>query len=92
MSKLNGFVKKKRCPWNGEAICPLHNKGDPFDCKNDWGISTVHSTCKVTSNILCARLVPCVETELEGHQTAFPGGNMTPDQIVSLRKTLEKIH
>jgi hypothetical protein len=69
ISKLSGFVKNKRCPWNGEAaVYALYTTREiTCNARNDRGISIVNSTCNVTSNILHACLVPCVEMELEGH-------------------------
>jgi len=48
------------------------------------------TTCKSTANILCAKLVPCVEEIKEGYQGRFRKGRSTVDQILTMRKPWKK--
>jgi len=76
--------------WNLSIICPIHKKGDPFDCANYRGISLQNIAYKIFSTVLCERLKPFVNNLIGSYQCGFRPGKSTIDQIFTLRQILEK--
>lgn len=78
--------------WREGVICPLHKKGDKFQCSNYRGITLISSVYKVLSGILKRRITPIAEKELGGYQGGFRSGKSTIDQIFNVRQTMEKMY
>jgi len=57
--------------WLQGIICPLHKKGDQFECANYRGITLLNVTYKEFSNILYTRLLPHVENKPGLYQAGF---------------------
>ena len=76
--------------WNLSIVCPVHKKGDPFDCANYRGISLLNIGYKILSAVVCERLKPFVNNLIGPYQCGFRPGKSTIDQIFTLRQVLEK--
>jgi hypothetical protein len=76
--------------WKESIIVPIHKKGDKTDFKYYRGISPLSTAYKILSNILLARLTPCVNEVIGDHQCGFRRSRSTTDQIFYIRQILEK--
>jgi hypothetical protein len=64
-------------------------KGDKTDCNNYRGID-LSTAYKILSNILLARLTPCVNEMIGNYLCGFRRNRSTTDQIFYIRQILEK--
>jgi hypothetical protein len=69
---------------------PIHKKGVKSDCNHYRGISLLSSAYKVLSDILLARLTPCVNEVTGDHRCGFHRNTSTADQIFYIRHILKK--
>jgi len=76
--------------WKQSVTVPIYRKGDKTDCSNYRGISLLHSTYKILSNILLSRLTPHGEEIIRDHQCAFQCNRTTTDHILCICQILEK--
>jgi hypothetical protein len=76
--------------WKESITVPIHKKGDKTDCNNYRGISLLSTAYKILSNILLARLTPCVNEVIGDHQCGFRRNRSTTDKLLYIRQILEK--
>jgi hypothetical protein len=76
--------------WKESIIVPIYKKVDKTDCNNYRGIFLLSTAYKILSNILLARLTPCVNEIIGDHQCGFRRNRSTTDQIFYIRQILEK--
>jgi hypothetical protein len=69
---------------------PIYKMDDKTDCNNYRGISLLLTAYKILSNILLARLTPCVNETTGDHQCGFRRNRSTTDKIFCIRQILEK--
>jgi hypothetical protein len=76
--------------WEESIIVPIYKKGDKTDCNNYQGVSLLSTAHKILSNILLARLIPCITKIIGDHQCGFHHNTSTTIQIFYIQQILVK--
>lgn len=76
--------------WNSALICPIHRKGDPFDCNNYRGIALLNVSYKILAYCILDRIKLCTEELLGDYQCGFRQNRSTTDQIFNWKQISQK--
>jgi len=76
--------------WKQSVIISIYRKDDKIDCSNYRGISLLHTTYNILSNILLSRLTPYAEEIIRDYQCGFQCNRTTTDHILCICQILEK--
>ena len=82
--------KEELPEWKQSITVPIYRKGYKTDCSNYRGISLLHTTYTILSNILLSRLTPYAEEIIGDHQCGFRCNRTTADHILCICQILER--
>jgi hypothetical protein len=71
-------------------VIPIYRKGDKTECSNYGGISLLHTTYTILSNILLSRLTAYAEEIIGDHQYGFRCNRTNANHILFICEILEK--
>jgi hypothetical protein len=71
-------------------IIHIYKKGNKTDCKNYRGISLLHTTYNILSNILLSRLNPYAEIFTGDHECGFDLNSSSVEHVFCIHQILEK--
>lgn len=76
--------------WLTSLLIPVPKKGDLSQCTNYRGIALMSVTAKLFNRILLNRIRPILEPLLRINQNGFRPGRSTLQQVLSLRRLIER--
>jgi hypothetical protein len=78
--------------WTEGIMCPMYKKGNRMICSNYRPISLLNVVYKIFSILINNRLSKIVESKLEDCQMGFQSNRSAIDNILIVRKIIEKCH